>query len=123
MISTPKLSEAPVETLMMAGVGFVAGAALRVNASLTAAVLAISTIANYLFFEAANRWARPVVNGMQSYFEMTPELTYAVTCALVSSVTFVALCKFDLLSKRVSAALIFLSLGTFAARIRLVYQP
>ena len=49
MISTPKLSEAPVETLMMAGVGFVAGAALRVNASLTAAVLAISTIANSVF--------------------------------------------------------------------------
>lgn len=121
MLYTPKWSQAPVETLIMAGLGFVSGKVLRVNAGLVATIAAISTVANYLLFEAANRWMTPRLNEMQSLIDISADLTYTVTCATVSVITCIALNRFELLSRRLAGILVFMSLSAITARLRIIY--
>ena len=121
MIYTPEWSQAPVETLLMAGLGFVAGKVFNVNAELVATIAAVSTVANYLLFTVATRWIAPRLHEMQSWIDVSDELTYTITCALVSVITCIAMNQFDLISRRLAGILIFGSLAAFTGRLRIIY--
>lgn len=119
-----KLTQATVETFLMAGIGCGSGLILQVNPGLTASLFAILTIANHILFEAADRWARPLLNTVtKSQFIFSSELTYACTTLAVSAISFVAAQQLEILSKRLAGVFIFVSCGTFLGRLRTIYDP
>lgn len=115
---TPKLSEAPVDIVLMTGIGFAAGLVIQTNPVLTATVFAVSTAANYLFFELANRF----VAYIQQEKNVPTGLTYAVTCASVTTTTLIAMSKLDILTRTVAALLFVGSMASLAARLRIIYN-
>ena len=102
-------------------IGFMTGFVLGEDPGIFAGVLMISNIANSLVFKAANQWIRPLMNRMQKYVRVTNELTYAVTCVCVSTVTCLALNHLELLSRRLTGMFVICSLAAFAGRLHIIY--
>lgn len=109
------------EALLAGGIGYGAGVAVGSNPELFGSTLAVFTLANVFFYELANACVRPLLNCLQTYADVTPELTYAVTCVSVSTLTFIALNQLELISRRVAGVFVIISLAAFAGRLRIIY--
>lgn len=120
MIAIPKLSHLPFDTLLMGGIGFALGRLAQVNERLSASVLAVTSIANYILFEAANRFVRPFLNRIIRPLEISPEALYTGTNALVWTATILAAQSLDLISGRIAGLGLFVVAGVLATRISLL---
>jgi hypothetical protein len=113
MFDTPRFEQLPVEALVVSGICFGLGRFAHVNAPLAATVALITTLANHLLFQFSDRFIQPLL-------KLSSEAIYTGTDAIVTITAFVAAEKLNLISRSVEGALIFISLLTLAARIKIL---
>lgn len=113
MLATPELSQIPFDAMMMGGIGYAIGHLAEANTRLWAAILAIASLANHIFFQAASYWLRPRLN-------LSSESIYAGTNLAVMATTVLVVRELELISRRMAGILIFASLGILAARLKVI---
>lgn len=119
MIPTPQLSQLPFDLFIFGAGGYIMGRLTHVNERLSAAVLAIASIANHILFQIVDRWINPKLNE-KFEFNFSSSAIYTGTNAIVSVATIIAAQQFDLISRSWAGILIFSSLAIFAARLRVL---
>ncbi len=121
MIIIPKQSQVPYIFLASAGAGYgvgkISNAAfdIQVNPAHLATAFAITTLANWIFFELSVK----VINKYYEY-KFSPEAIYTGSNATVCILASLAAQQFDLISNHTAGLLIFGSLLVLAARISIL---
>lgn len=121
-MSCPSLEQIPYDLILMGAGGYAFGCLTQVNPALTAALLAVSTLANHLFFQIAQK-AASTIN--QKVMYGTNEAIYAGTNAIISTAALLAARHFALISSSMAGCLIFVTANVLLCRMRILadYRP
>lgn len=120
MIAAPKLSQLPFDVLLMGGTGYVLGRLTQVDAKLSALVLTVSSISNYVLFTVANRWLKPLLNHSFALPYISTQAVYTGTSALVSAITIFTAYQFKLISLSFAGVALLVSGVNLLARLRIL---
>lgn len=120
MISTPQFSQLPFETLILGGLGYTLGRLSKVNEEVSAAVLVIGSIANFILFKISDQWVRPQLEKLSPQFKVSSEAIYTGTNAITATAAAFAAQHFELISRRMTGITVFAILGVFAARLKIL---
>jgi hypothetical protein len=117
MIHVPKLTHVPANTIILGGVGFALGHITKANPLLSAAILATSSVANYVLFKFFDCFLRHGLKAKTPSRAFVSQTTYTSTNLTVSLAAIFAARHFELISRRSTGACVFLTLGLLATRL------